>query len=276
MREVAATNDTRCQHLRERLDELGAGPLDALAWLPETDSTNTRLLAAHCPQTASVLIADQQTAGRGRLGRTWASSADNALLLSVALPLRRGLATAQSLSLAVGVVLVDVLHQAGLTMIGLKWPNDLVVGEHKLGGVLIELSSAAQPFVVIGVGINWCDAPTLDRPTIDLAGLGFDCQRQDQRIDLMARFVNALLSLDESWLRADRQQRQQVLDRWQVLDAYRRCDIELLVGDRVLSGRMLGIDTQGALQIAHPSSDEDDVCRIATYHSGEIRLRSAR
>ena len=145
--------------------------------LPSIDSTNSELMrrfrgnAATPPQGEPILlVAEQQTAGRGRLGRQWASARGASLMFSLGLPLAP--ADWSGLSLAVGVSLADSLEcdlpdAPQRPRIGLKWPNDLWLttphGERKLGGILIETApwpdTAAAPagtlrFVVIGVGIN--------------------------------------------------------------------------------------------------------------------------
>jgi BirA family biotin operon repressor/biotin-[acetyl-CoA-carboxylase] ligase len=123
--------------------------------LAEIDSTNTELMRrARAGRTEPVLlVAEQQTAGRGRLGRGWASEAGASLTFSLGLPLAP--ADWSGLSLAVGVSLAESLHPA----VRLKWPNDLWLQQRKLGGILVETAStgeAAQGLrtVVIGVGIN--------------------------------------------------------------------------------------------------------------------------
>ena len=123
--------------------------------LPELDSTNTELMRrARAGRTEPVLlVAECQTAGRGRLGRGWASAPGDSLTFSLGLQLAP--ADWSGLSLAVGVALAEALHP----QVGLKWPNDLWVGSRKLGGILIETASAnadarAPRYAVIGVGIN--------------------------------------------------------------------------------------------------------------------------
>ena len=122
--------------------------------LPEIDSSNSELMRrARAGQTDPVLlVAEKQTAGRGRLGRAWQSAPGDSLTFSLALPL--ALADWSGLSLAVGVSLAESLHPA----VRLKWPNDLWVGERKLAGVLIETASfgdaGGRRQAVIGVGIN--------------------------------------------------------------------------------------------------------------------------
>ena len=124
--------------------------------LPQVDSTNSELMrrarAGHAEPV--LLVAGQQTAGRGRLGRQWQSQAGDSLTFSLGLLLQPS--DWAGLSLAVGVCLAEALHPD----VQLKWPNDLWLGDRKLGGILIETASsatdagAAARYAVIGVGIN--------------------------------------------------------------------------------------------------------------------------
>ena len=144
--------------------------------LPSIDSTNTELMRrARAGQTEpTLLVAEQQTAGRGRLGRVWQSDVGASLMLSLGLPLAPK--DWSGLSLAVGVSVAESLQPTLPPLepgqpprIGLKWPNDLwLSGDRKLGGILVETASfvapqAAQPatthgtaarYVVVGIGIN--------------------------------------------------------------------------------------------------------------------------
>ena len=123
--------------------------------LPEIGSSNTELMRrARAGQAEPVLlVAEQQTAGRGRLGRGWASEAGHSLTFSLGIALAP--ADWSGLSLAVGVSLAESLHPR----IQLKWPNDLWLDDRKLAGILIETASfsegrEARRFAVVGVGIN--------------------------------------------------------------------------------------------------------------------------
>ena len=119
--------------------------------LPEIDSSNTELMRrARAGQTEpTLLVAERQSAGRGRLGRTWHSAPGDSLTFSLSLPY----APQQwsGLSLAVGLSLAEALHPD----IGLKWPNDLWLQGRKLGGILIEAATSAERSqLVVGVGLN--------------------------------------------------------------------------------------------------------------------------
>ncbi|MDB5874124.1 MAG: birA [Ramlibacter sp.] len=135
--------------------------------LPEIGSTNTELMRrARTGQIEPVLlVAEQQTAGRGRLGRGWASRAGDSLTFSLGMPLAP--ADWSGLSLAVGVSLAESLHPR----VKLKWPNDLWLEDRKLAGILIETASfgegrKARRCAVVGVGINIAerDASGLSTP----------------------------------------------------------------------------------------------------------------
>jgi BirA family transcriptional regulator, biotin operon repressor / biotin---[acetyl-CoA-carboxylase] ligase len=122
--------------------------------LPQIDSTNTELMRrARAGQTEPILlVAERQTAGRGRLGRDWHSDTQDGLAtltFSLGLPLQP--ADWSGLSLAVGLALVQALHPA----LQLKWPNDVWLDGRKLAGILIETTSVGDlRYAVIGIGIN--------------------------------------------------------------------------------------------------------------------------
>lgn len=124
--------------------------------LAECDSTNSRLmaLAEAGAASGSVLVAEHQTAGRGRRGRSWLSNSGDSLTFSLLwrFPPDTSLA---GLSLAIGVALARELESLGIGEVALKWPNDLLLNGRKLAGILIELVPGPRPqAAVIGVGMN--------------------------------------------------------------------------------------------------------------------------
>ena len=124
--------------------------------LPEIDSTNTELMRrARAGRTEpTLLVAEQQSAGRGRLGRAWASQVGQSLTFSLGLLLHP--AAWDGLSLAVGTSVAGSLHAS----IQLKWPNDLWVNGRKLAGILIETTQVGVArYAVIGVGVNILPRP---------------------------------------------------------------------------------------------------------------------
>ena len=185
--------------LRQRLLPLLAGL--SVEVLAQCESTNTLLIErARSGDGALVpcmLVAEQQTRGRGRLGRTWVSAAGASLTFSLALPLAPR--DWSGLSLAVGLALAEALDPAPAGEAGgapsrpaprivLKWPNDLWLADatqaegvgRKLGGVLVEtLSAGTQRLCIVGVGLNVLPLPPASR-TADAAGMasGYGCLQQ--------------------------------------------------------------------------------------------------
>lgn len=136
-----------------------SGPV---TWLPVTESTNQLALeAAQAGAQRGVWIADEQTAGRGRGGHSWHSTRGDGLYVSVLVTPELPLDRALWLSLATGLAAQQAIRSTTGIRIDVRWPNDLLCGDRKLGGILVETSvanaaraSAALRYAVIGVGIN--------------------------------------------------------------------------------------------------------------------------
>ena len=126
--------------------------------LRECRSTSTSLLerSRQGAPSGSLLVADRQTAGRGRRGRSWSSSPESGLTFSLLWRFAGGgMARLSGLSLAVGVAVVRALRAAGVLGVGLKWPNDILLDGGKLGGILVEIESDPRSLsAVIGIGLN--------------------------------------------------------------------------------------------------------------------------
>ncbi|QWT18767.1 biotin--[acetyl-CoA-carboxylase] ligase [Bacillus sp. NP157] len=144
----------------------------------EVDSTSSEL-ARRNPvlDDLAFVLAESQSAGRGRRGRTWLSPPGMNLYLSVLKRFDGGFASLSGLSLAVGVMLMRALDDLGIRTAGLKWPNDVLAGDAKLAGILVELSGeySGPCAAVIGVGLNIRLADSLHeragQPITDLAAL---------------------------------------------------------------------------------------------------------
>lgn len=178
--------------------------------VPSIDSTNTELMRrARAGQTEpTLLVAELQTAGRGRLGRQWVSGLGDSLTFSLGLPL----APAQwsGLSLAVGLAVAESLQPqlpapgSAVPRIGLKWPNDLWIdGDRKLGGILIETASlttrgnthaSASRYVVVGIGLNIRARPAQGLRTAPASLLELD-ERLDAPTALACVLPNLIAAL---------------------------------------------------------------------------------
>ena len=237
----------------------------------EADSTNTVLLqlAAAGAPSGTVLAAEWQRRGRGRLGRAWHAGVGEALTFSLLWRFARGAGTLSGLSLAVGSALACALESGGATAIGLKWPNDILWRGRKLAGILIELAGDAlgPTAAVIGVGVNvhLTDATRarIGQPAVDLETV---CGVAPDRNRLLARMLVQLgATLDEfardgfKPLRAEWLRRHAFQDRWVTLifpDGSRQ------------AGRAGGVAEDGSFMLETRAGTK-------RYHSGEVTLRPA-
>ena len=143
--------------IRSHTGAVGRAWLQRLEVCRHIDSTNTELMrrAIREEVDGTALLAEVQTAGRGRRGRGWASPFGRNVALSLGIRVRRPLAEVGAVSLAVGVAVARALAAAGVRDIALKWPNDVLAHGRKLCGILTELPGArGTPRVIIGIGVN--------------------------------------------------------------------------------------------------------------------------
>jgi BirA family biotin operon repressor/biotin-[acetyl-CoA-carboxylase] ligase len=162
---IAPYDPTR---IRRGLPESTDRWLASLEVFESISSTNSYLLAKAAREHVDghVCIAEYQTAGRGRRGRSWVSPRGGSIAMSLTHRVAVPLARLGAMSLVTGVGAALALDRSGVSGVGLKWPNDLYLAGAKLGGILIEVVPAVQPpLTVIGIGLN------LERGAAELAAL---------------------------------------------------------------------------------------------------------
>ena len=206
--------------------------------LPEIDSSNSELMRrARAGRTEpTLLVAERQTAGRGRLGRPWQSAVGDSLTFSLGLPLQPR--DWSGLSLAVGLSLADSLHPA----IGLKWPNDLWFEDRKLGGILIEAATTGgHSQVVIGIGINIRPRPSegLSTPPAALTELWPEASAGAALLRLARPLVQTLQAFEQGGFGP-------LQARYAARDVLRGREVHTSDG---LQGTALGVDASGALRL---------------------------
>lgn len=255
--------------LKARLGEL-AGRFDVDA-LDECDSTSSELLrrAELGAPAGTVIVADRQSAGRGRRGRQWLSSPESSLTFSLLWRFPGNAAQLSGLSLAVGLALAKALESIGAAGIRLKWPNDVLwqAGDEfaKLAGILIELASDRRGTqAIIGIGLNLA-APPGDLPQA-VAGLSQACARLPERHVVLAAILASLAGeLAKFTVEGFLGQKTE----WQRYHAWQGLPVQVLAdGADPLSGRCLGADDDGSLllETAHG---------IERILSGDVSLRPA-
>lgn len=235
------------------------------------DSTNTWLLerAVKGAPGGTVLAAEWQKGGRGRLGRAWHAGVGEALTFSLLWRCVRGAGALSGLTLAVGVALARALESAGAGAVALKWPNDVLWRGAKLAGVLTELQGDAlgPTAVVIGVGINVrLSEATRARIGQVATDLETACGVAPDRNRLLAGVLDELDRVLEAFGRAGFAS---LRDEWQRRHAQqgRRVTLTLPDGTR-RSGRARGVAEDGSLLLETRSGTQ-------RFHSGEVSLRPA-
>lgn len=235
--------------------------------LQSCDSTNTVLLSraeAGAP-SGSVVVAEEQTAGRGRRGRTWFADPGDSLTFSLLWRFAPGTAPA-GLSLAVGVAVARALQKVGAGETALKWPNDILKQGRKLGGILVELAAGPPHAAIIGVGINLRLPSGLPEDVrANSAAIGASAASVDVNHVLAALLGELLATLDAfatggfAAIRAE----------WTARHAFQNSPVRLSSDfGPPREGICRGVDADGALLL------EVDA-RVERVLSGEVSLRPA-
>ena len=252
------------------LSPQAANLLSQLVVMETVDSTNAEAMRRVAAGASAGLVctAEQQSAGRGRRGREWVSPFARNLYVSLVWEFHQGAAALEGLSLAVGVAVTRALAACRLPPVKLKWPNDVLFGDAKLGGILLEMTgdAAGACQVIVGVGLNVAmprsTGAAIDQAWTDVASMAGD--EYPRRNTLLAALLNELLPL-----LADFEARGFApwQAEWQTLDAFAGKPVVLRTGADPVAGIARGVDRRGALQLETASG-------IQAVYGGEISLRA--
>jgi len=235
-------------------------------------STNTVLLERANPPVGSseALLAEYQTAGRGRRGRNWVAPPGGSICLSVSWMFGEVPRDLSALGLVVGVCALRALSHLGVDRVRLKWPNDLLVEDRKLGGILIELraESSGPACVVIGIGLNVAlGASLLEKVAamglapVDLAAAGLkERARNAVAAGLISSFVRGLLEFERDGLKP-------FVREWMEADALRGRPVTVTGAETSAKGVARGIDLDGALLVETPQG-------LMRFISGDVSVRA--
>ena len=237
-----------------------------------TDSTNSQLMQklkeGVTLEKGVVLVAEAQSAGRGRRGKQWFSPFGCNLYFSMYWQLEQGIQAAMGLSLVVGLAVAKVLQQQWQLPVRLKWPNDLYLENKKLGGILVELAGQthAQCDVVIGLGLN-IRMPdqtntVVDQPWADLvSALGQPIDRNLLVALLQHQLVQQLQQFSQLGFTA-------YVQEFNQLDQFAGEQVTLSSGSQTIFGLCAGVDAQGGLVL-------DINGQKQSFYGGELSLRKA-
>ena len=222
---------------------------------PEIESTNTYLMQQDGPPPGQLQVAvtNNQTMGRGRHGRTWQSPPGSGLCLSLAYTFGVQPTNLPVLTLAIGTGVIDALESTGVSGVQLKWPNDLMVDEGKLGGILTESRSqpSGETTVVTGVGINvnlggYSDLGLDMGATRRVADLAGSADTQPTHEELAARLID---SLCETFIDFEANGFARYEQRWSERDWLLGRELVVDTQQQQVAGTGAGIADDGALLI---------------------------
>jgi len=234
-------------------------------------STNTALLGRANPNTGTseALLAEYQSAGRGRRGRAWLAPPGGAICLSLSWTFPEVPQDLGALGLVIGVCAIRALTGLGVAAARLKWPNDLLIGEKKLGGVLIELraESAGPACVVIGIGLNVAlgaavlkEIASAGTAATDLASAGpGTVSRNVVTAALITHCVRGLVEFERQGLKP-------FMEEWRAADALRGRPVNVSGAEGTARGLARGIDLHGALLVETPQG-------LKRFISGDVTVR---
>lgn len=233
------------------------------------ESTNQYLLDEHANGETDnmVVLAEHQSAGRGRRGRSWVSPFGANLYLSLLYRFKQPAQGLMGLSLAIAVAISRALKEIAAQDVQLKWPNDILYQGKKLCGILLELHSESfgPAAVVIGIGLNVRlseqDKKQIGQPSIALEEMLADkISRNQLAISVIKHVMLVLREFEQTGLDG-------FLGEWQQQDAYLDRPVCVLLGSNKIHGISRGVDENGALLVESKGQTQ-------RYYSGEISLQA--
>lgn len=263
--------------IRRELGDTSRSLLRHLTVCDEVDSTNLALQRlAPDSQHAHALVADRQTAGRGRRGRAWHSPSGCNIYLSLGWRFAGPIAGLTQLPLAVAVSAVRALRRAGVRDCGIKWPNDVLVAGRKLAGILVELRRAGDDEVlaIMGVGVNLgmpagTEAQSaISQPWTELCAHLVEPVTPDLRSRVCGLLIDELALAAQSFSGSGFQS---FASGWSELDVLRGQDVSVDTGKEILHGVAMGTSDRGGLLLACKTTGGTGY--VQEFLAGEVSVR---
>ena len=230
------------------------------------DSTNAEALReiSGGVQAPFVILAEQQSAGRGRRGRKWISPFAENIYYSLVLRIDGGMRQLEGLSLIVGLAVLSSLREFGSCDAGLKWPNDVLVGNKKIAGILLELvgDPADVCHVVIGIGINvnMMVASDVDQSWTSVRLEAGQAINRNELIVALGRNLQGYL------IRHEAEGFAAIQAEWESSHLWQGREVTLIAGTHTVDGVVAGVDQQGALRLNVAGQEK-------VFSGGELSLR---
>lgn len=231
-------------------------------------STNDLLKEMADAPEFTCVVADEQTAGRGRRDRTWHSSPGDGLYLSVLLRPTPSTTKIPLLSLMTAVAVAETMIGHGVNGVDIKWPNDVLINGRKLCGILVEGVSgrAGETRIIIGIGVNLNHQNFPEEIGLTASSIRMETNQRVAVDEFRDQLLFKLAEWHERWKSGEEPL---ILDRWQQLSSYARdCLVTVTLDQELIEGRTVGLSADGALMV------QTNDGRLRTVLAGEVsRLR---
>ena len=218
------------------------------------DSTNAECKRIVLEKDIHVIISNEQTHGKGRVGKIWSSPNSGNIYMSIAY---KGLLQKAPLSLIVGIICQRSIKQLiGSDLIGLKWPNDIICSTKKVGGILIEKEIMGQDVLnIIGIGLN-LNLPNKELWWGDLSSFNLESKRNELINNIIIELINFIDNDMDRWV-----------EEWEDLCTHMNSQINIKQNNKIIdSGIFTGINEDGSVKIASKDGN------IKIYEFGEISI----
>ena len=251
------------EHQLRQVNSVFSGRIE---WFREIGSTNDEIMKSD-DFHGKVCIAGLQTAGRGRRGREWSAPFGSSVLMSIGWTVEQH--RAAGLSLVCGLAVQRALVELGVADVMLKWPNDVLLNNHKIAGILLELSGDT---CVIGIGLNVNigvkgeDDLNPERQMPVSTGLPWsDLRQQGYNIDYNQLVIQLLLNMGDALTEFDHAGFSGLVGAWNEVHAYHHQMVSIVSRD-VITGRVLGVTATGAIRLETAAGEKE-------FYSGDVSLR---
>ncbi|RLB15300.1 MAG: biotin--[acetyl-CoA-carboxylase] ligase [Deltaproteobacteria bacterium] len=238
-----------------------------IAYFGELDSTNRKAkeMAAEGAPEGTLVVAEEQSRGRGRIGRSWYSPAREGIYMSLILRPKLPPNEAPKITLVTGVSVAEALLAVTPLQPAIKWPNDILVNGRKICGILTETSTEmdAIDFVVVGVGMNVNTPEFPDELNEIGTSIYLETGKAFDRVTLLQEFLHQFEQLYFTFLKSGFES---IGKRWGELSILMGKDVTVQMIDRSCSGRVLKLDRDGALIIRSENGELEKI------YSGDIHI----
>lgn len=236
----------------------------------ESTNSKARQLAMEGAPEGTVVVAEEQVAGKGRINRGWYSPYGKGLWFSLILRPSFLTAEAPKCTLMAAVALIKAFRKLGLQTAGIKWPNDILVGTHKLVGILTEMSGTMEEiaYIVMGIGINI--NTTKEELPEELKDIVTSLAIEGVEVDRRKAFAIILQCLEEEYNKVLKEGFQSTIAEWKAFSVTLNQQVEVQAPGNTFEGKAIDLDQDGNLLVQRPNGQVERIV------AGDVSIRPAK